>query len=74
MGTKTVKFGRRKFSIADGKTELVSTSITVRSLAGEDEQAFTECLVEMCGSGRGIIEIVFKAGRPAYAIITFSQN
>lgn len=68
---KMVKFGRRKFAVAAGKTELVSTSITVRSLVGEDEQSFTERLLEMCGGEEGFIEIVIKSGKPDYAVITF---
>lgn len=67
---QAVKFGRRKFAFVDGKAELLSTSITVRSRVGEAEDAFKERLLEMVGSERGTIEIVYKGGRPEYAIIT----
>lgn len=56
------KFGHRKFAVIDGETKLLSTSITVWASRGEDEQAFTERLTEMCGDTQGIIEMVFKAG------------
>ncbi|HSG17326.1 MAG TPA: hypothetical protein VLE70_13520 [Anaerolineae bacterium] len=49
-----------------------STSVTVRSLVGEDEEAFTSRLMEMYGARKGTIEIVIKGGKPDYAIITFS--
>ena len=71
---ETIKFGRRKFTVIDGETKLFSTSITVRAYKGEDEQAFFERLKEICGNAQGIMEIIFKAGRPDYAIITFSKE
>jgi len=71
---ETIKFGRRKFTVVDGKTKLLSTSITVRAFKGEDEQAFFERLKEMCGNAQGFMEIIFKAGCPDYAIITYSQE
>ena len=71
---ETIKFGRRKFAVNDGEIILLSTSITVRASNGENEQAFTERLTKMCGDTQGVIEIVFKAGRPEYAIITFAKE
>jgi len=68
---KAVKFGRRKFTFGNGKAELMATSITVRSRVGEAEEAFKGRLLEMIGSEKGTIEIVYKRGQPDYAIITF---
>ncbi|MGH2536967.1 MAG: hypothetical protein ACRDHL_06215 [Candidatus Promineifilaceae bacterium] len=65
-------FGRRKFSIQDGQAILTSTSVTERSKEGETEGAFTQRLLLEYGAVEGTIEIVYKAGRPDYAIVTFS--
>ena len=68
-----IDFGRRRFSFKDGKTVPESMSITERALVGEDERAFTERLMRLYGKHKGTIEIVFRSGRPDYAIITFSN-
>lgn len=67
-----VKYGRRKFSFANGQAVPTGTTITERALVGEDEQSFTERLVRLYHKQQGTIEVVFKNGRPDYAIITFS--
>jgi len=67
---KVINYGRRRFTFANGKKVITSTSITERSFSGEDEQAFTDRLMEKYGNQQGTIEIVFKAGRPDYAVIT----
>ncbi len=72
FGMQRIRFGRRKFSFEDGKAVLKSTSITERALVGEDERAFTDRLLRLYGQQKGTIEMVFKSGRPDYAIITFS--
>ena len=71
-GMERVEYGHKKFSFAKGKAELTSTSITVRSLPGENEKAFTHRLMQRFGHQEGTIEIVFKKGQPNYAIITLS--
>ena len=71
MGMGKIRFGRRIFTFADGKTVLKSTSVTERALVGEDEVAFTKRLLKLYNHRRGTIEIVFKSGRPDYAVITF---
>lgn len=71
LGMKIINFGRRKFTFGNGKSELLSTSITVRSQAGEAEEAFKKRLLKMVDNKKGTIEIVIKAGKPDYAIITF---
>jgi hypothetical protein len=67
-----VKFGRRIYSFDNGDMVLKSTSITEKALSDEDEAAFTHRLAQKYRGRRGIIEVVFKRGRPDYAIITFS--
>ena len=52
--------------------ELTGTSINERPLIGEDENAFAKRLTKMYGKGNGTIEIVFKKGRPEYAIVSFA--
>lgn len=69
---RTLRFGRRKFTFSNGKVELKSTSVTERALASEDEEAFTSRLLQLYGHREGTLEIVFRRGRPDYAIITFS--
>jgi len=67
---KVINFGRRRYSFAQGCVELTRTDITERSLNGEDEEAFTRRLMKKYGASEGTIEIVFKKGRPDYAIVT----
>lgn len=68
-----MRFGRKKYSLRKGKPILESTSVTVRTLPREDEDAFTKRLIKMYGHREGTVEMVFKAGRPDYAVITFSE-
>ena len=68
-----INFGRRRFSFKNGKAVPESMSITERALVGEDERAFTERLMRLYGKKKGTIEIVFRSGRPDYAIISFSN-
>ena len=70
---RTIRFGRRKFAFSNGKVELKSTSVTEKALASEDEEAFTDRLLQLYGHREGTIEIIFKRGQPDYAIITFNQ-
>jgi len=67
-----VEFGHKTFSFTKGRTELTSTSITVKSLPGENEREFTQRLMKRFANQQGTIEIIFKNGRPNYAIITLS--
>ena len=71
---KVINYGRRRFTFRKGKKINTSTSITERSLQGEDEEAFTERLMNKYGNQQGTIEIVFKGGQPDYAIITLEQE
>lgn len=69
-----VTYGRKKFSFAEGKTIHTSTSITVKSMPGENEHNFTQRLMKKYGQEKGTVEIVFKGGRPDYAIINFVNS
>jgi len=68
----SINYGRRIFSFGEGGTVLESSSVTERALQNEDEVAFTRRLSQKYKGQRGTIEVVFKRGRPDYAIITFS--
>jgi len=67
---KVIDYGRRRFTFSNGKKVVISTSITEKSLASEDEDAFIERLMKKYSNQQGTIEIIFKSGRPDYAIIT----
>lgn len=67
-----IKFGRKRYSLVEGKPVLKSTSITIRTRPGEDEEAFTKRLVGQYGQYEGTVEMVFKRGVPDYAVITFN--
>ena len=69
-----ISFGRKKFSLVKGKPVLKSTSITVRTLPGEDEVAFIKRLLQKYGKQAGTVEMIFKGGHPDYAVITFSDE
>ncbi len=70
---QSMKFGRKVFSFNGDGAVLKSTSITVKAMPDEDETAFTRRLVEQYKGREGTIEVVFKRGRPDYAIITFNR-
>lgn len=63
-------FGRKKFTFSEGVSTLTSTSITEKSKPGESEAAFTRRLLAKYADCHGSMEIVFKQGRPDYAIVT----
>ena len=67
---KVIDYGRRRFTFSNGEKVVTSTSITEKSLPGEDEEAFIERLMKKYSNQQGTIEIIFKGGRPDYAIIT----
>lgn len=69
-----IRFGRRRLDFRNGTAVPTSTSVTERAHKGEDEVAFTNRLLETYCDEEGTIEIVFKAGRPDYAIITIHTN
>jgi hypothetical protein len=65
-------FGRKTLAFAKGVTFLTKISVTEKTLLGEDENAFTQRLLRKYGDGQGTMEIVFKNGRPDYAIVTLA--
>ena len=71
---ETLNFGRKVFSFAQGTTIHTSTSITEKALPHENEDVFTHRLMKKYGDQQGTVEIVFKNGRPNYAVITFLGN
>jgi hypothetical protein len=71
---ETLNYGRKVFSFAQGTTIHTSTSITEKALPHESEEAFTRRLMKKYGDQQGTVEIVFKNGRPNYAVITFPGN
>jgi len=70
---KPVQYGRRTFSFTRGVAVHKSTSIIEKPMLGEDEKAFTERLAKKYHTQQGIFEIVFKKGRPDYAIVSLSE-
>jgi len=71
---KQIKYGRKIFSFGESGAVLESTSITERALPNEDEATFTSRLFKRFQDRQGTIEVVFKNGRPDYAIITFRKD
>lgn len=69
-----IRFGRKRYSLVKGKPVLRSTSITVRTRPGEDEEAFTKRILGLYGQVAGTVEMVFKRGLPDYAVITFAEQ
>ena len=69
---ESIRFGRKVFSFDNGSAVLTSTCVTEKARSDEDEKAFTVRLMEKYKGQSGTIEVVFKRGRPDYAIITFS--
>ena len=68
-----IKYGRLRLSFRNGTAVHTSTSVTERALPNEDEHTFTKRLLQMYRHREGTMEIIFKAGHPEYAVITFSD-
>lgn len=71
---ETIKFGRRRLSFSKGTAVHTSTLVTERAYQDEDESAFVKRLLETYCDHKGSLEVVFKAGRPDYAIITINPS
>ena len=69
---KPLAFGRKRFILTEGVSKLTSTSITEKPIRGETEAEFTRRLLAKYADCNGEMEIVFKQGRPDYAIITIN--
>ena len=72
MVQQSMQFGRKVFSFDEGGAVLKITSVTEKALPDEDEMTFTYRLLEKYKGQKGTIEVVFKRGRPDFAIITLS--
>ena len=70
---KLVNHGRRKLTFDNGENTVTSTSVTERSLVGEDETTFLRRLMEKYGHHQGTIEVVFKNGKPDYATVIMTD-
>lgn len=70
---KPLQYGRRTFSFVGGVAIPKSTSIIEKPILGEDEKAFTDRLAKKYRAQQGTFEIVFKKGRPDYAIVLLSE-
>ena len=68
-----VRYGRKTFSIVRGIAVLECTEITEKPLRHEDEKEFTQRLLQKYGHLQGTVEIVFRDGRPNYAILKFPE-
>jgi hypothetical protein len=71
---QTIQYGRRRFSFSNGRARHTSTILTVQAGADEDECTFTQRLLAAYSAKEGTIEIVFKAGIPQYAVVTFGPD
>lgn len=69
-----LQYGRKRHFFSQGNTKLVSITVTERCQDGEDEHTFMDRLLAEYGHREGILEIVFKNGKPDYAIITFDDG
>ena len=57
-------------SFADGMAKLQQIVFTEKSFPGEDEAQFVERLLKRYRDKNGTFQIIFKNGRPDYAIVT----
>lgn len=70
MGSQgTLDYGHKLFSLSGGEMELTTTTITEKAFPAEDEESFLKRLLHKYGKSEGTVEIVFKKGRPDYAVI-----
>jgi hypothetical protein len=69
----TVSYGRKLLRLKDGKAQLEQITFTEKSFPGEDETQFVDRLSQRFSDMNGTFQIVFKNGKPDYAIITIDQ-
>jgi hypothetical protein len=69
----TVSYGRKLLRIIDGKAQLEQITFTEKSFPGEDETQFVDRLSQRFCDMNGTFQIIFKNGKPDYAIITIDQ-
>lgn len=66
----TVPYGRVTMSFAKGRAGLRQVTVTEKAMPGEDEQQFVDRLLKRYCDENGTMQIVFKNGKPDYAIVT----
>jgi hypothetical protein len=66
----TVPYGRKTMSFTGGIAKLQQISLTEKALPGEDEEQFVDRLLKRYCDKNGTFQIVFKQGKPDYAIVT----
>ena len=67
----TVSYGRVTMSFAKGRAKLEEVTVTEKAFPGEDKDQFVERLMKRYADKNGTLQIVFKNGKPDYAIVTF---
>ncbi|HMT20331.1 MAG TPA: hypothetical protein PKE20_03640 [Promineifilum sp.] len=70
MVAVTVPYGRVTMSFANGRAKLQQITITEKAFPGEDDEQFVARLLKHYGDKNGTFQIVFKNGKPDYAIVT----
>jgi hypothetical protein len=66
-------FGRKTLTFTKGEAALEKVTVVEKPLPSETEATFTQRLLTKYQSKQGMMEIVFKDGRPDYAIITLGN-
>ena len=66
----TVPYGRVTMSFANGRAKLEQVTVTEKAFPGEDKDQFVDRLLKRYADKNGTFQIVFKNGKPDYAIVT----
>ena len=66
----TVPYGRVTMSFANGRAKLEQITVTEKAFPGEDKDQFVDRLLKRYTDKNGTFQIVFKNGKPDYAIVT----
>ena len=65
-----VPYGRVTMSFANGRAKLEQITVTEKAFPGEDKDQFVDRLLKRYTDKNGTFQIVFKNGKPDYAIVT----
>jgi len=57
-------------SFANGRAKLEQITVTEKAFPGEDKDQFVDRLLKRYTDKNGTFQIVFKNGKPDYAIVT----
>lgn len=76
MSADHPQFGRQRVQVLpSGEAVVQATSETFQAKPGEDQKAFLRRLAREHGVGPGdVVEVVFKAGRPQYAVVEWGKR